>query len=78
MKYQLTFEAACGERTLGSVSVSCGVATACVGDERIRCISLGQALMWVREHNPYPDDVQFRLVSADSPAAKLWPRDCEG
>ena len=72
MTYQLTFEAACGGRTLGSVTVSGGVATARVGDDTVRGLPLGQALMWVRAHNPYPNDVQFRLVRADSPAAMLW------
>jgi hypothetical protein len=74
MKYQLTFEAACGERLLGIVTVSCGVAAARVGAASVRGVPLGQALLWVREHNPYPDDVHFRLMNADTPAEILWCR----
>ena len=74
MKYQLTFEAACGQRALGTVTVSCGVATARVGADCVRGVPLGQALRWVRVHNPYPDDVHFRLVNAETPAESLWTR----
>ena len=74
MNYQLTFEAACGERALGTVTVSGGVATARIGRDSIRGIPLGHALMWIREHNPYPVDVHFRLVNADATTGCLWPR----
>jgi hypothetical protein len=74
MSNQLTFEVACGRRILGGVTVSRGKATARIGEDCVRGVPLGHALMWVREHNPYPEDVEFRLIASDKPTGPLYAR----
>jgi len=64
MTTKLTFRADVGGQPFGVIMVSAGMATARVGRAVRANILLTQALLWMREQNPLPQqEVHFRLVN---------------